>query len=784
MKGPDYSGRPPPTTTPAADWQWNVPTLQDETNFYTNVMGWTIPAGADDWVGDRNWTSHTNWGFGDMHAVTEGDEQWTWNQQFKRWGNKVIGGGSTVGDWDTELTNDCISGLLAALDASDGPSSGRDYDHMWGQGLCVVYNDTNDAAILPVLTGLRTRIEAISDYQTLASGGNLTVAEYEGRGWARKSLVASYATEATNDLSWITMRDNFRRAYETSPDWEDFNTTPAIKNGGGMFFASRQQHFFMRNNVDWVALTGLDHYQAYDAGYRVHSTFQIGLMAETMWRMWIQTGSEILRERLIKMARYVQWYAHRSSWNWPNVGNRFGHAPDGDYFHNSPQDGVSLGEASKDPSYDMSIINVMVFGYKLTGEQEMLDFAATLFSRGNRFRQAAPFTEKDNSVTNNEVWNYLDTIAAAGQTRFDFNKGQLQYCYQVIENGGAPSIMDDGGPIQTLANSMSSNTWQELTTGDTSTLTTLKNSPTGDSIFEFASQCFWNPNAKEIHFRGGGKSTGGSDNSHRHLRYRDATGDWTAVTRFLSGQKWTHQWGWFTGDPRTGDLYFRRLASGADYPRIHKWTYQRYPWSSSDTTGNDSWPEHIVGDSIVYSNRDCLEFFPDLNNGEGGFAIIDGGSGGGVLLSDPTGANWTRYDAQLVNSQYELVSCYLPNQQQILYGGGKYFSGGSITSYELSRVDVNGNATSLRNTPFVIGTGASTGFIVAFPNGRIFGLDINGNLLREYNYSTDQWTTVGSLPFDGWWTAGCAIPEWNVIYVAAQYSSGGGTAMHEWLYKL
>ena len=96
-------------------------------------------------------------------------------------------------------------------------------------------------------------------------------------------------------------------------------------------------------------------------------------------RMWIQTGSEILRERLIKMARYVQWYAHRSAWNYPNVGSRFGHGPDGGYFHNSPQDGISPTEAGKTCVYDSSIINLMVFGYKLTGEQDMLDFASDTF---------------------------------------------------------------------------------------------------------------------------------------------------------------------------------------------------------------------------------------------------------------------------------------------------------------------------------------------------------------------------------------------------------------------
>ena len=134
---------------------------------------------------------------------------------------------------------------------------------------------------------------------------------------------------------------------------------------------------------------------------------------------------------------------------------------------------------------------------------------ATLFTRCNRFRQATPYTLEADSI--NHIYNYVNTTAGSGGTRPDFNKGELQYCYQVFEGGGVPSIIDDEGPIQTLANSMSSNTWAQLTTGDTATLNSIKVYTGGSpnrSAFEFAQQVFWNPNAKELHFRGGGASGG------------------------------------------------------------------------------------------------------------------------------------------------------------------------------------------------------------------------------------------------------------------------------------
>ena len=254
-----------------------------------------------------------------------------------------------------------------------------------------------------------------------------------------------------------------------------------------------------------------------------------------------------------------------------------------------------------------------------------------------------------------------------------------------------------------------------------------------------------------------------------------------------TGQMWTHQWGHFTGDPRTGDLYFQRLESGAANPRIHKWTYERWPGAFSDPSGNDSWPLAITGNATVYSNRSRLEFFPDLNNGEGGLAIIDGGGGGAVVYSSSDFTNWTRNGGNGLNTaEYELVSCYLPQQQTILYGGGKYFDTSSHSSRDLAKVDANGVSTTLNDTPFQLGTGGDTGFMVAFPNGRVFGIDVGGELLYESSDGGSSWSTSGltALPFDGYWTAGCAIPEWGVIYVVSQQGSGGGDPVQEWIYKL
>ena len=40
-----------------------------------------------------------------------------------------------------------------------------------------------------------------------------------------------------------------------------------------------------------------------------------------------------------------------------------------------------------------------------------------------------------------EVHKYADLQCDPSRKRFQFNKGQLQYCYQVFENGGNPGVL-------------------------------------------------------------------------------------------------------------------------------------------------------------------------------------------------------------------------------------------------------------------------------------------------------------------------------------------------------
>ena len=418
-----------PQPTGAAGWVWDIPSLQDETDFYTNVMGWTIPGNASSFsdlgAGGYTWTSSGSYGFGNIHNDTEGDNLWTWYQQYKRYGTVGVGSGSTTRDWYEDLLGYFKNNLLSRLDADDGDGapSGFGFDHMYGQGLAHVYNDTGDSGIPAVLNGLRTRIEGRSQYQSVAGGGTMAVSYWLARGVGRWGIIAAYGYQALGGAEWEALRDNMVSAYATAPDWEEGGV---IRNGGGCFFASSDQ-------------SGYDGISGYGSGRRYQSTFSLAVAVEAMWRLYIQTGNTTLRDRLIKAARYVEYYAHDPSWVGPNVGDRFGHNGDGSRYHKSGGDSGNANDAASDCSYDISLVNTLVFGYKLTGDTGLLDRAKVHFSRGNRWDPGVPGTLWADSI--NHVHKYVDTQCDPSRSEFQFNKGALQYCYQIFENGGNPAVI-------------------------------------------------------------------------------------------------------------------------------------------------------------------------------------------------------------------------------------------------------------------------------------------------------------------------------------------------------
>jgi hypothetical protein len=397
---------------------WGVPTLQDERAFYDNVLSWARTSSDESF--DSRWPNPPDAGFSNLHADSEGDDLWTWDHQNKRYQT------SFTQAWRDDWLAWQKSTLVSRLNSTDGDSapSGFGYDHIYGQGLAVVYHDTNDPGILPVFSGLRTILENRPRYQQIAAGNSISMSQYESRGPARWAIVACYVAEATGDPAWITIRDNLLDGWMNSDDWEAGGAIAA----GGNYFASSEQSTYT---------SGSGGTAAYNTGRRFQSAFSAGLHTEALWRGFLATGRVDIRDRLVQIAQYIRHYAHDPAWTYPNCGARFGHNGDGSRFHISGGNG-SANNAGADCSYDLSIVNSQVIGYKLTGDQSYLQFARTLFKRGISFDQGSPFPRL---APDGQVFKFIDTQGIGGNNYFAFNKGALQYVYLVLENGGNPSVM-------------------------------------------------------------------------------------------------------------------------------------------------------------------------------------------------------------------------------------------------------------------------------------------------------------------------------------------------------
>ncbi len=744
-------------------FSWNTPSLQDETDFYTNIMGWTIPANANSFtdlgLGGYTWTASSGYAFGDVHNDTEGDNLWIWNEQYKRYGSVSVGSGSTTLDWRDDLETYYINNLLSELDADDdGSNAGYGFDHMYGQGLATRYFESSNAAILPVLTGLRTRIEGVTEYQTADGRSPIAVAYWFTRGVARWAIVAAYCAEATGDTAWEDVRDTLVYAFETATDWEDEGTTNIVT--GGHYFASRDQAFF---DSEWTAGGTAE----YDLGQRYNSAFSYGLAAEAVWRLYVQSGSTILRDRLIAMARYIMYYAHDPAWSAQgNAGTRFGHEPNGDRVRIFGGDAGTTLEASSDPSYDTSLINTMVIGYKLTGETEMLQFARRLFERGNRWDPGSWTTFWATSYQH--VHKYVDTQCDVSRNEFQFNKGQLQYNYMLFENGGEVAVENPGtGPIATLAATMNSGDWTQLTT--TTGLGTIVNNYLNGTygtnqgnrgFYEYATSGFWVPRYGELHFRGSGHQSAGI-----HIKYVESTGAWEYLSSFPA---WEHQYDHSTYDT-AGD---RMFASTPSDNTVERWNYN---------SGAGTWA-NVASTTGSPSIARGFAWFPDANSGAGGLVHFNN-NGNEIQVSNADVTSWSANLGTSITSDgnnYHSNAIYLPNERVVMYGGG------DNAQDEVGILNPDGSTRRFGvDMPAHWGAGDNGGMgtVLSDPvSGRTFLIGGYNNTFWELDYAAESWSQLTNTPAFSFRSFATMIPTHGVIMVV--HGDSTDTDPDIWLYKL
>jgi hypothetical protein len=285
---------------------------------------------------------------------------------------------------------------------------------------------------------------------------------------ARRLIFYNYMMMMDPIPRWEACRDNLVEAFLQSPGWCDTTNALAPTVIGGTHTAERQSTGAAGEysaNCGWSVAQ-------YDEGFRFNATWFMALGIEAMWLSYKMatnaTHKAALRNMLIEQARYILYYAWDPLLDNPMCDHRWGHklmsSPPGPYgsqthLHpyadeflgtdeggTSAQNGVRLvpppplwtdTNFAPATNYETTCVNGLVYGYKLTGETAFLKRAREHYRQATQYAGATGHAAK---LAANEVHFYADTKDNSDQIYFLYNKGMLQYCARLFENGGLPTV--------------------------------------------------------------------------------------------------------------------------------------------------------------------------------------------------------------------------------------------------------------------------------------------------------------------------------------------------------
>lgn len=384
-----------PTTTTAG-----VPSEADELAAYVR-RGLTLAPGATNHPPSNPSYTVTD-GAVAIHDDTETDDTWLNLMMYLRSGKTVYLERFTAwANYHRDVhrdTNDYIEEKTQRL-----------LDHMVGYGLVAAYQFTGDVSYLTAAELYGGDVEA---FYAGATPGTYRITEWNHRGVGRHWRLALALVAATGKQRWITLRDKIRNLFVQSPDFDA---------GFG---------------VSWLGQHDTDAIQgegAYNNGARIVSTFQLGIIAESMAQHYIQTGFSDtgVRDTLKELARFVSE---------AGVDSATGYV--GEYITN----GRGLNGATArhrrvgDPTPSTGTVNVLVYGYKITGLNKYLDDAWRNFLAGNG---GDPGTGA-RLVGANTVHHLSNTRlqTSSGNFYFEWNKDE-SYTWPLYENGGNIPLWGD-----------------------------------------------------------------------------------------------------------------------------------------------------------------------------------------------------------------------------------------------------------------------------------------------------------------------------------------------------
>lgn len=392
-----------------------MPTVDDEKNTY-RAWGWNFSGATDTFnTVDPITLTVSN---PDIHGTTEGDDGWQYHMQFRRSSNVIFQTRATA--W----LNYFKSGYRACTGSGtqtfcyDRDNFGL--DHWYGTGLIDYYEASGDAAALSEINNLGNFLVntlynvGTTPYNCVPASGCL---QYGQRLLARQLLFVTRWAEVTGNAAAVTLRDQIIALFLGSAYWD------------------------AKNGMYWVGDTQTDGdigAGSYAAGYRITASFYPGLIAEAFHQAYRTTGNATLKTRLVAIAAFVKRCGLDATFQY--VGSRFGINTSNDTCfqnHFSPPTGFA------DPALSVSLVNVLVYGYKYTGDATYLAAAKTAYNRGTK---GVFGSSSSRSCADTTVCNFMDTTFdnSNGNAYLDLNKGAIQYAYRLFENGGFPTVIGTG----------------------------------------------------------------------------------------------------------------------------------------------------------------------------------------------------------------------------------------------------------------------------------------------------------------------------------------------------
>jgi hypothetical protein len=414
---------PPPSAGP-----FEMPSLDDEKNTYRK-WGWTWSASQEpaaitrdpylDYYNTSTYSVHApDYDSQFVHGDLEGDDLWTYLMMYQRTGNQIYYKRAQA--WRDFFMNRYRTSKEFEYD------KGFLLDHLFGYGLVAWYDytcatTTCDTAALTEAENIAAEVEkfwADPDYSGLNMG------EYGPRQGARHLLLANELARVTKKSRWIALRDDMLNRWLSTPRWDE-----AL---GSYFYGSYNTNQDLADGSD-CQYTGAASCP-FQQGDRVVGTFQLGLLSEAFdrtYRALSDTDSRRaeIKRRMIRMAQFVYDYGLDPTYQYSAsvfgvVKGKVWHS----YSDNSP---VTFW----DPVYTTSLVNTLVFGYKLTGDRKYYDKAKVFFNRATKSVYGSP-TQR--TAPDNQVGHFVDTefASATGYLFLNHNRSELFYVYAIFENGG------------------------------------------------------------------------------------------------------------------------------------------------------------------------------------------------------------------------------------------------------------------------------------------------------------------------------------------------------------